>query len=102
MQWCVKLGRITIFATDCYDIAEDFKLQYEADADASILEMIKERKQHDNSTKKNNVALEADDITLTAEVITLLVTLYRNKPDMLKIALHVFEQRLQMEEGDTA
>lgn len=31
MQWCVKLGRITIFATDCYDIAEDFKLQYEAD-----------------------------------------------------------------------
>lgn len=31
MQWCVKLGRITIFATDCYDIALDFKLQYEAD-----------------------------------------------------------------------
>lgn len=33
MQWCVKLGRITIFATDCYEIAEDFKLQYEADHD---------------------------------------------------------------------
>ena len=34
MQWCVKLGRITVFATDCYDIAEDFKLQYEADRDS--------------------------------------------------------------------
>ena len=34
MQWCVKLGRITIFATDSYDIAEDFKLQYEADFDS--------------------------------------------------------------------
>lgn len=34
MQWCVKLGRITIFATDNYDIAEDFKLQYEADYDS--------------------------------------------------------------------
>lgn len=40
MQWCVKLGRITIFATDCYEIAEDFKLQYEADND-------KERITHD-------------------------------------------------------
>lgn len=24
MQWCVKLGRITIFASDSYDIVEEF------------------------------------------------------------------------------
>ena len=40
MQWCVKLGRITVFATDCYDIAEDFKLQYEADHNSERIQML--------------------------------------------------------------
>lgn len=47
MQWCVKLGRITIFATDCYDIAEDFKLQYEVD--------------HNN--ERMHVLLRCDDVS---------------------------------------
>ena len=40
MQWCVKLGRITVFATDSYDIAEDFKLQYEADHNSERIQML--------------------------------------------------------------
>ena len=43
MQWCVKLGRITVFASDCYDIAEDFKLQYEEDKYADRKEMMKRK-----------------------------------------------------------
>lgn len=34
MQWCIKLGRLTIFASDSYEIAHDFLLQRTADADA--------------------------------------------------------------------
>lgn len=51
MQWAVKLGRLTVFASDNYDIAEDYILQYQADADADRLECSKERKQHE---KRNN------------------------------------------------
>ena len=34
MQWVVKLGRIAVFASDNYEIASDYMLQYQADADA--------------------------------------------------------------------
>lgn len=34
MQWCVKFGRLTIFASDSYEIAHDFLLQHKADADS--------------------------------------------------------------------
>ena len=46
MQWHVKFGRLTLFATDCYDIAEDFKLQYleDHDADRKYLLKINERR----------------------------------------------------------
>ena len=43
MQWAVKLGRLTVFASDNYDIAEDYILQYQADADADRLEMLKRK-----------------------------------------------------------
>ena len=34
MQWVVKLGRIAVFASDNYEIASDYIIQYQADADA--------------------------------------------------------------------
>ena len=43
MQWVVKLGRLTVFASDNYDTAEDYILQYQADADADRLEMLKRK-----------------------------------------------------------
>lgn len=46
MLWHVKFGRLTLFTTDCYDIAEDFKLQYleDHDADRKYLLKISERR----------------------------------------------------------
>ena len=43
MQWLVKLGRLAVFATDNYDIAEDYLLQYEADHDAERKEYNKRK-----------------------------------------------------------
>lgn len=43
MQWVVKLGRITVFASDNYEIASDYMMQYQADADADRLEMMKRK-----------------------------------------------------------
>ena len=34
MQWLVKIGRLTIFATDNYATATEFIKQHQADADA--------------------------------------------------------------------
>ena len=34
MQWLVKIGRLTIFATDNYATAIEFIKQHQADADA--------------------------------------------------------------------
>lgn len=34
MQWLVKIGRLTIFATDNYVTAIEFIKQHQADADA--------------------------------------------------------------------
>ena len=34
MQWLVKLGRLTLFATDNYETAKQFLLQHQADADS--------------------------------------------------------------------
>lgn len=34
MQWHVKAGRLTLFATDNYETAKQFLLQYQADADS--------------------------------------------------------------------
>lgn len=34
MQWLVKIGRLTIFATDNYETAKQFLLQYQTDADS--------------------------------------------------------------------
>lgn len=42
MQWCVKLGRITVFASDNYEIASDYMIQYQADDDSDrMLRQIK-------------------------------------------------------------
>lgn len=34
MQWHVKAGRLTLFATDNYETAKQFLLQHQADADS--------------------------------------------------------------------
>lgn len=37
MQWLVKIGRLTIFATDNYETAKQFLLQHQADEDIDRL-----------------------------------------------------------------
>ena len=34
MQWLVKIGRLTIFATDNYETAKQFLIQHQADEDS--------------------------------------------------------------------